>query len=221
MKIRGNRRPRLLLTTVLYVFTGVFSTIAISWVISLWSHPQLVGHGNAEEQGMHWMWMIYRGFGIEREFLASDCQISRGSPERPLLPPLAIPKVEPGTRIDRAHVTVGLPFRCLRASTELQFERSQAVHWWEGNYPTPRWRGGLIARHSEGNPLLMKVIPYRILPVGFTLNTAFYAVVVSLVVALKRFISHTVRHKRGLCSSCRYDLRHADHPVCPECGTLT
>lgn len=221
MKIRGNHRSKLLSRIVLYACTGIASTMAISWVITLWSHPQLVGHGNTQEQGMHWMWMIYRGFGIEREFLASDSQISGGSPELPLMPPLAIPKVEYGTRIDRAHVTVGLPFRCLRASTEVQFDRSQAVHWFQGNYPTPDWRGGLIAGHSEGNPLLMKVIPYRILPVGFTLNTAFYAVVVSLVVGVKQFVSHTVRHKRGCCPRCGYDLRHADHLVCPECGTTT
>ena len=33
-------------------------------------------------------------------------------------------------------------------------------------------------------------------------------------VALRRHI----RRKRGLCVSCGYDLRHADHAACPECG---
>ncbi len=53
---------------------------------------------------------------------------------------------------------------------------------------------------------------------GFAINTLFYAAILWLVIpgpfSLRRFI----RRKRGLCVACGYDLRHADHEACPECG---
>ena len=52
---------------------------------------------------------------------------------------------------------------------------------------------------------------------GFAINTIFYAALLWLLVwgpfAMRRFI----RRKRGLCVTCGYDLRHADHDACPEC----
>ncbi|MCH8164831.1 MAG: hypothetical protein IH889_04415 [Planctomycetes bacterium] len=50
--------------------------------------------------------------------------------------------------------------------------------------------------------------------VGFFLNTLFYAVILRLPLELRQFI----RRKRGVCVACGYDLRHADHDACPECG---
>ena len=52
---------------------------------------------------------------------------------------------------------------------------------------------------------------------GFAINTVFYAVILWLPFApfqLRRYM----RVKRGLCIKCAYDLRHADHSACPECG---
>lgn len=65
----------------------------------------------------------------------------------------------------------------------------------------------------------------RLLPIqpiwpGFAVNTIFYATILWLLIpgpfALRRFI----RRKRGLCVSCGYDLSHADHEACPECGAV-
>ena len=53
---------------------------------------------------------------------------------------------------------------------------------------------------------------------GFVINTMFYAAIIwSLAFgpfAARRF----VRNKRGHCIKCGYDLGHADHRACPECG---
>ncbi len=54
---------------------------------------------------------------------------------------------------------------------------------------------------------------------GFVINALFYAAILWLLTigpffALRRLI----RHRRGLCLACGYDLRHAEHEACPECG---
>ena len=63
-------------------------------------------------------------------------------------------------------------------------------------------------------------IPYRVLPLGFTLNTLFYAAIWFGLffgfAGTKRFL----RVKRGRCPRCGYDLRGGAGLVagCPECG---
>ncbi len=68
---------------------------------------------------------------------------------------------------------------------------------------------------KEEIPILLPLCPAW---PGFAVNTVFYAAILWLVIpgpfALRRFL----RRKRGLCVACGYDLRHADHEACPECG---
>ncbi len=56
---------------------------------------------------------------------------------------------------------------------------------------------------------------------GLAINTLFYTVVIWLLwstpFAVRQCIHwHRVRH--GKCVKCGYDLRGAEHDVCPECG---
>ena len=67
-----------------------------------------------------------------------------------------------------------------------------------------------------GNPAL----PLRPIWRGFAINTIFYAAILSVLCYAAVKLRHFMRHKRGLCTSCNYDLRHADHLVCPECGAM-
>ena len=67
-----------------------------------------------------------------------------------------------------------------------------------------------------------RVVPLRPIWSGFAINTLFYATILWLVIpgpfVLRRLIRRHLRRKRGLCVICGYDLRHAEHEVCPECG---
>ncbi len=79
--------------------------------------------------------------------------------------------------------------------------------------PLPESKGlGLVL-----NP---RALPLRPIWPGFAINTLFYAAILGLVIpgpfALRRYI----RRKRGLCVACGYDLSHADHDACPECGAV-
>ena len=66
-------------------------------------------------------------------------------------------------------------------------------------------------------------LPHRTVPLrprlwAVGLNSLFYAQLLFLVVRGPFFVRRLVRHTRGLCEACGYDVRHADHQACPECG---
>ena len=60
--------------------------------------------------------------------------------------------------------------------------------------------------------------PWRILWPGLALNTLFHAAVLWLPIRGPFTLRRHIRRKRGLCVACGYDLGHADHEACPECG---
>ncbi len=72
---------------------------------------------------------------------------------------------------------------------------------------------------------LMDLVKFPMLPLrpiwsGFAINTLFYATILWLVIPGPFALRRHLRRKRGLCVVCGYDLRHAEHDACPECGGL-
>ncbi len=63
-----------------------------------------------------------------------------------------------------------------------------------------------------------KAVTLRPLWPGFALNTLFYSAMLWLLIGGPFVLRRHLRRKRGLCVACGYDLRHADHAACPECG---
>ncbi len=53
---------------------------------------------------------------------------------------------------------------------------------------------------------------------GFAINTIFYAAILWLLTLAPFTARRIIRRRQGRCIRCGYDLRHADHRVCPECG---
>ena len=72
----------------------------------------------------------------------------------------------------------------------------------------PWWGGGYAPR----------ILPLRPIWSGFAIDTAFYAAILWLVIPGPFALRRHFRRQRGLCVPCGYDLRHAEHAVCPECG---
>ena len=66
--------------------------------------------------------------------------------------------------------------------------------------------------------LFPRALPLRPIWLGFTINTLFYAAVLWLLIPGPFALRRLIRRKRGFCPDCGYDLRHADHDTCPECG---
>jgi len=64
----------------------------------------------------------------------------------------------------------------------------------------------------------MKTLPVLPIWVGFVGNTVFYATVWFALTLGFRLARGSVRHRRGRCLSCGYDLRGDFDAGCPECG---
>ena len=104
-------------------------------------------------------------------------------------------------------VEAGWPRRCM---TGVWYGRAG---YGDYAFKPPRW----LAPRQPGVP---RAIPLRPMWSPFIFNTAIYAGTLYLLVA-PLAVRRVIRRQRGRCVKCGYDLRHAEHELCPECGTLT
>ena len=96
-----------------------------------------------------------------------------------------------------------------------QFHRT--TWWWLGQ------NREAITEWCITVPWLYQYTRTRALPLlpiwpGFAVNTIFYAAILWPLICGPFVLRRLIRRKRGLCVACGYDLRHADHNACPECG---
>ena len=84
-----------------------------------------------------------------------------------------------------------------------------------------RFTGSLAGYSMFETGELPRVLPLRPIWRGFVFNTIFYAVILSVLCYAPAKLRRSVRARRGMCPVCAYDLRHADHAVCPECSRPT
>ncbi len=64
----------------------------------------------------------------------------------------------------------------------------------------------------------IRALPLRPIWPAYAINTVFNATILSLVTLGPFTARRMIRRKRGHCMKCGYDLRGAEHEVCPECG---
>ena len=77
---------------------------------------------------------------------------------------------------------------------------------------------GLPDAPSQGWMSAPRALPLRPIWPGFTINTIFYAAILWLLALGPFTVRRMIRRRRGHCIKCGYDLRGAEHEVCPECG---
>ncbi len=90
-----------------------------------------------------------------------------------------------------------------------------------GRYAASQISGGiLLAPQGSYDPeaFELRALPLRPMLPGFAVNTLLYGTLLWLVIPGPFALRRHIRRKRGLCVACGYDLRHADHAACPECG---
>jgi hypothetical protein len=73
-------------------------------------------------------------------------------------------------------------------------------------------------KHGPDTRGLPRALPLRPIPGGFAVNTVFYAAVLWLLIPGPFVLRRLLRRRRGFCPACGYDLKHAQHETCPECG---
>ena len=100
----------------------------------------------------------------------------------------------------------GLPLRSMSGSTDRNREGEVIVYYCL-----------LLPIQRLHQPFVI-ALPLRPIWLGFAINTIFYAAILWLLTFGPFAVRRLVRHKRGRCIKSGYDLRHAKHEVCPECG---
>ena len=92
------------------------------------------------------------------------------------------------------------------------------THRWDIAAHTPPTVDGL--RVPEGLKFLGlgRWLPRRVIIVGTLLDTALYGWLWFSVCAFPGIARRSIRRWRGACLGCGYDVRHARHERCPECG---
>lgn len=105
-------------------------------------------------------------------------------------------------------ISVGWPFRFLRAQS----------HFRNGQWISDRWLFPLVPRTDVLGYEWGPELPLRPLWPGFLANTTFYAATWFVLLTGPGILRRYVRRRRGRCLTCGYDLSHADHEACPECG---
>ena len=100
----------------------------------------------------------------------------------------------------------------------------------EHNWPLQKMQGWPMLSFSEqvppdDYPAAVTVIEFKNAKLaygpmwpGFAINTLLYTVILWLLICGPFELRRLLRRKRGLCITCGYDLRGAEHERCPECG---
>ncbi len=114
------------------------------------------------------------------------------------------------TRLGQVIIEVGWPMRTLYTTSYL----------YEGqpNWTPDDWTLAIVPRSKEYGSTYRPELPLRPLWLGFAVNTVLFASISWGLALLLVTSRDSIRRERGHCIKCGYDLRHADHRACPECG---
>jgi len=128
------------------------------------------------------------------------------------------PNVPPNTWYDPRHTVVAGAVPPARRPNMSVLDWFAPPWFTSGLMADPRPIEEIMASFTVGQP--PPVFPTRMIPVGFGVNTAFFATLIgSLLFALRVAVLSTraaFRARRGECRACGHAL--AGLPRCPECG---
>ncbi len=187
-----------LLIIAICLLLGAVVNVAVAWGCAVWS-PVDITPGSSESELVKWPGPVPEGW-----------------------PPLDWWQRESGFGVDIDYLAAvdmsigayakaiydrGWPYRSLRAEWKGVLTSTVNVGEWRGGLNLP-WR-----RPGDELPL-----PLKPLWPGFAINTIFYAAILWLLIPGPCALRRLVRRRRGLCPACGYDLGHAEHDTCPECG---
>ncbi len=112
---------------------------------------------------------------------------------------------------------VGWPLPCLARHTWLSFGKNIPSGY---GFTSGQEERGVVVLPESGMFAGLRDRRLPIEPVwpGFAINTIFYVALLWMLWLSPFVVRRFIRRKRGACIKCGYDLRGAEHEVCPECG---
>ncbi len=208
---------RIAIKLVVFLLLGAVVNVAVAWGCALWSAAD-DWRGSIDRSRSDALWKEARtlrisqdlwtprttdassrwtGPGITETWIGSDHLVRRENP--PVL-------INLGNSLSRRVVRrdYGWPARCLH--------RTDTLSIWD-----------LLNRRNASNASMAQQAWWRDQPravtwPGFLINTLVYAVVLWFLWSTPFATRRLIRKRRGRCVRCGYDLRGAEHDVCPECG---
>ena len=229
---------RRLLIVVVFLLAGAVVNVAVAWGCAVWLDSGGPIHGSptrgvtATDDPRWWVWVIdVRGSTMVKSWA------SRDPPRLGALPPDATQEEidawlsgEP-IRVPDDLVPVPAWSRVSAMPTEANYGKGKAALWedaagWPmrglasqhqevaGQNAGTSW--GLRFGASQGVLGMPRVLPLRPIPVGFAVNTIFYAAVLWLLICGPFVLRRFIRLRRSLCPKCAYPMGKSG--VCSECG---
>jgi len=123
--------------------------------------------------------------------------------------------------VEYSYVRWGWPFASMQQELAGQWYFAEPIPGWRGGWPLAPDRWPLL-RTSINVNRPEHIYPLVPLPLGFTINTLFYAALLFLPFAAFTTLRRRRRISLNLCLSCGYSLAGAvptnNTIICPECG---
>ncbi|MCZ6653268.1 MAG: hypothetical protein O7D91_09610 [Planctomycetota bacterium] len=218
---------RRLFTLVIFLLLGAVVNVAVACALTAWI---VVGEGSAEAgsiltpAGETVPYLYWKQRGIER--IKWHLFLARGDPperfpirQAPTWSEVATRRAYNDNRHPffvnvRGEVASGWPLLSMRSCHAVKPTGGTRI------YEPPMCAVTLSDHRSPPSWHLARGRALPLIPIwpGIFGNTAFYSMLLWLLICGPFALRQHIRRKRGLCVACGYDLRHADHEACPECG---
>jgi hypothetical protein len=203
--------------TLVKLLLSLLAGAVVTWVVA--ATAMTVGHFGRESQeifGFTWP-SGHRGRSthVTSIFLETWGTYSRASPTREVPPRVDVVGTLPGWAEVTGHeLPLEVPYSLAAGIIEPAFTMRISIY--NGSTTSDRVASGGWMLSAAGEPVYL---PFRILPLGFTLNTLLAAGVLLGLSEGFAFARRRVRRAKGRCPACGYDRAGITMDVaCPECG---
>ena len=209
---------RRLFKLALLLFLGAIVNVAVAWGCAAWSAP--LYSGSLEVTSRKIADNVFEGVTRRRVF--GHTRVNYGTFSELVVGKTAAQMTQivwlPGDNY--CEMRAGWPLRTLRCRNLVEIEMGGTISITiNANKANPIQGGIVLTQFSIGNPAQSwRALPYQPVWSGIVINTIFYAATLWFLSIGPFEVRRMIRRKRGHCIKCGYDLRGAEHEVCPECG---
>ncbi len=209
---------RRLTKLVVFLILGAVVNVAVAWGSAAWSAP-----GNVKSLDFTSRKIAEDEFeGVTRLRVFGHTRVNYGTFSELVVGKTAAQMTQivwlPGDNY--CEMRAGWPLRTLRCRNLVEIEMGGTTSITINAYAANPIQGGIVlTQFSIGNPAQSwRALPYQPVWSGIVINTIFYAATLWFLSIGPFEVRRMIRSKRGHCIKCGYDLRGAEHEVCPECG---